>query len=55
MSDDLSDEGLYRILTVDQLEAMRRAFALDLAHGADEDFCTSRIALIDRLLAQRSE
>ena len=54
LPDDPVVVAVYESLTTDQLHQMREAFELDLAHGAESDFTTGRLALIDRILATRS-
>lgn len=44
---------LYRTWEDRELRQMRAAFEQDASQGADDEFCRRRIAVIDRILAER--
>jgi hypothetical protein len=46
---------LYRDMRPEQLRALREAFLIDRAQGAEANFCEDRLALIDAALAERRE
>jgi len=45
---------MYRSLTLDELQYVRRAFVMDRANGGDAEFIAGRLAIIDRVLAERA-
>ena len=48
-------EALYRNFDTATLKQFRMAFEIDRLKGADRSFCDGRLALIDRILAERHE
>ena len=48
-------ETIYRSISTHELRILRHAFRIDAEHGGFVSFCRDRIALIERILAERSE
>jgi hypothetical protein len=47
--------AMYCTMRTPELKLLQQAFLLDLEHGADREFCHSRLRLIDAVLFERRQ